>query len=148
MEERHEICPVEELPPGERKIVEISGKEIGIFNVKGNFHALRNVCPHQRAPLCKGPITGTSMTSKAREYNWIRDGEILRCPWHGWEFDIITGESIFNPHRVKTTSYEVEVESKNCTAQECVYGTKLEGDEPPVDTYQVEVEQEMVVLYL
>ncbi|MGH2549124.1 MAG: Rieske (2Fe-2S) protein, partial [Thermomicrobiales bacterium] len=55
---RHVVGRVSEVPPGGRKIVEASGRSIGIFNVNGSFHALRNSCPHQAAPLCLGAIKG------------------------------------------------------------------------------------------
>ena len=58
---KHPICHVDELPPGGRRIVELDGRSIGVFNVHGSFHAIRNVCPHQLAPLCQGTITGTSI---------------------------------------------------------------------------------------
>jgi len=133
---RHVVCRVEELPPGQRKIIEVDNKSIGVFNIGGQFYALRNVCPHQFAPLCEGRITGTRLPSEVGEYKWGMDGQIIRCPWHGWEFDITTGKSIFNPHRVRVKSYEVVVESG-------------ENDEnPAVEKYDVEVEQEMIVLVL
>lgn len=137
---RVEVCPAEDLPPGERTIVEAEGLSIGVFNVDGEFYALNNVCPHQLAPLCEGPVTGEVTAPDVGEYEMTRQGEIVRCPWHGWEFDIETGESAFNPH-LRTRTFEVELE-------ECEYGTELEGEEPPVETYDVEVEREMVVLYL
>src|SRR3954447_8286477 len=72
-----------EVAPGQRKIVEIEGRSIGIFNVHGSFYALRNRCPHQAAPLCLGAIKGMALPGKPGEYQWGREGEILRCPWHG-----------------------------------------------------------------
>ncbi len=112
MSERHVVCRVSELPPGERKIVEIGKRSIGVFNIAGEFFAILNLCPHQLAPLCKGKITGTNEHGAVGEYPWTRQGEIIRCPWHGWEFDIKTGRSIFNPHRVRTRSYAVEVSTE------------------------------------
>lgn len=106
----HPVATVGELPPGSRKIVEVDGRSIGVFNVGGRFYALRNTCPHQGAPLCLGAIGGTMADSAPGEYTPARDGEILACPWHGWEFDITTGRSIFNPHRTRVRSYEVTVQ--------------------------------------
>jgi 3-phenylpropionate/trans-cinnamate dioxygenase ferredoxin subunit len=106
----HRICHVSELPPGGRKIVELAGKSIGVFNVGGRFYALRNICPHQFAPLCEGKITGYAPPSAVGEYEWAAAGGIVRCPWHGWEFDITTGRSVFNPNRVRTQSLPVTVE--------------------------------------
>lgn len=106
----HRVCRVSELPAGARKIVELAGKSIGVFNVGGRFYALRNVCPHQFAPLCAGKITGHAPVSPVGEYAWVAAGATLRCPWHGWEFDIATGRSVFNPQRVRTQSIPVTVE--------------------------------------
>jgi 3-phenylpropionate/trans-cinnamate dioxygenase ferredoxin subunit len=136
--QNYPVCRVAELPPGGRKIVNVDNKSIGIFNVKGNFFALRNICPHQFAPLCEGKITGTTLPSKPGEYRYAREGEIIRCPWHGWEFDITTGKSIFNPHKVKVRSYDVSVEKSCIDSQE----------DPSVETFEVSVEDDVVVLHL
>lgn len=154
MEKRFEICPTEELLPGERTIVELNGHSIGVFNVDGEYHALKNDCPHQRAPLCKGKITGTTTSEVPGDVEWEDDGQILRCPWHGWEFDITTGESVFNPHKVRARSFDTAVESTESenpntdTNGGCDCGVNLEGEAPPVDTYDVDVEDEHVVVYL
>lgn len=149
MTKRFEICPVSEFPPGERRLVELDGIPIGIFNVDGTFHALQSVCPHQLAPLCEGTLTGTTAAPDVGEYEWEKDGEVIRCPWHGWEFDITTGESVFNPHRTRVRTFETTVEPPDRDRLEVdEYGTALAGDEPPVDTYDVEVEEEMVVVYV
>ena len=138
---RHVVGLVGELPPGERKIVEAEGRSVGVFNVGGRFYALRNSCPHQAAPLCLGSVTGTAEASKPGEYRWAREGEILRCPWHGWEFDITTGRSIFSPHRTRVRSYEVTVEPAD--------GTPVgDGDVESVETYPVSVEDGWVVLHV
>lgn len=137
MSKHHRICRVEELPPGARKIVEIDGKSIGVFNVHGEFHALRNICPHQFAPLCLGKITGHNAPSNVGEYNWCREGEIVRCPWHGWEFDIKTGRSVFNPHKVRTKSYPVAITPEG--AEAC-----HEAEDPSVETFPISVKSEVV----
>ena len=147
MPPRHVICPVDELPPGQRKIVEINGRSIGVFNVNGKYHAIRNVCPHQLAPLCLGKVTGTTLDCAPGEYNWGREGEIVRCPWHGWEFDITTGQSVFNPHRLRVKSYEVHVEDDAGHPCPQPGPTGAEPD-PAVETYEVGVEQQQVVLYV
>ena len=55
---KHVVATVDEIPPGERKIVELEGRSLGIFNIDGDFYAVRNICPHQGAPLCEGRLTG------------------------------------------------------------------------------------------
>lgn len=149
MVERFVVCRVEELEPGERKIVEVNARSIGVFNLHGSFHALRNVCPHQLAPLCLGRLTGTTLPSQVGEYVWGREGEIIRCPWHGWEFDVTTGRSIFNPHRVRIKSYPVVVEPAEPTASTCSAPSE---EEARVETFPVAVEAgeggDVVVLYV
>jgi nitrite reductase/ring-hydroxylating ferredoxin subunit len=121
-----------EIPPGERRIVEVGGRSIGVFNVQGSFYALRNACPHQGGPLCLGSIQGTAEPSAPGEYVWGREGRIIRCPWHGWEFDLTTGRSVFNPHDTRVRSYRVTVEPP----------------EERVETFTVTVEDGLVVLHL
>lgn len=160
MPDRIEVCPVDELPPGEKTIVEVGDLSIGVFNVDSDFYALNNVCPHQLAPLCQGTVKGYTVAPDVGEYEVTREGEIIRCPWHGWHFEIETGESVFNPHEVKARTYEATVEpavtdsddEQRDVDEECSqierYGTTLADDEPPVDTYPVEIERELVVVYV
>lgn len=102
------VGSVDEIPVGSSKIVKIGKQEIGIYNVNGEFYAVRNLCPHKGAPLCRGLVSGTTLPSKPNEYLWGREGEILRCPWHGWEFDLQTGISLIDPN-VRARTYPVEV---------------------------------------
>ena len=106
---RHVVATVDEIAPGTCKIVAVSGREIGVFNVHGEFHALINRCPHEGAALCLGPILGRFTADRPGEYRLTRHGEMLRCPWHGWEFDIKTGQSWCHPESVKARTYPVEV---------------------------------------
>jgi nitrite reductase/ring-hydroxylating ferredoxin subunit len=131
------VAQASEIPPGSRKLVELGGRSIGVFNVEGHYYALRNSCPHQGAPLCLGSIQGTAEESRPGEYIWGREGKILRCPWHGWEFDLTTGRSVFNPHRTRVRSYPVTVQD-----------TPPESEDPSVETYPVTLEDGLVVLHL
>ena len=106
----HLVCDEMELKPGDRKIITAGKRSIGVFNVKGEFFAILNICPHQLAPLAEGQVKGFCPPGPVGHFSYEREGEIIRCPWHGWEFDIKTGKSIFNPHKVKTASYPVRVQ--------------------------------------
>ena len=76
----------------------------------GQIHAYRNACPHAGAPVCRGRVSGTSMPSKVHEYIYGLDGCILRCPWHGWEFDLRSGRHIADPkNRLKEVPVEMGV---------------------------------------
>jgi 3-phenylpropionate/trans-cinnamate dioxygenase ferredoxin subunit len=107
---KHVVAALDEIPPGGRKIVEVAGRSIGVFNLGGEFFALRNRCPHQGAPLCEGRVWGALESSRPGELRYSRGGEILACIWHGWEFDIRTGQSWCDPARLRVKLYEVEVE--------------------------------------
>jgi nitrite reductase/ring-hydroxylating ferredoxin subunit len=108
--ERYVVGRVEEIPPGGRKIVTVAGRSIGIFNVNGAFFALRNRCPHQGGPLCEGALWGMLQARVPGELEYTRAGEILTCAWHGWEFDIRTGQSWCDPERLRVRRYDVSVE--------------------------------------
>jgi len=134
---KHVVAAVDEIPPGGRKIVEVAGRSIGLFNLGGEFFALRNRCPHQGAPLCEGRIWGALESTRPGEFSYSRGGEILACIWHGWEFDIRTGQSWCDPARLRVKRYEVEVEP----------GARVKG--PYVaETFPVSVEEQYVVVDL
>lgn len=98
-----------EIAPGERRLVEVKGHSVGIFNVNGQFVATLNLCPHELAPVCRGRVGGTTLTSPPGEYRWGREGEVLACPWHGWEFDLLTGKALAD-ERVRLRRYPISVE--------------------------------------
>jgi nitrite reductase/ring-hydroxylating ferredoxin subunit len=103
------VASVGEIAPGGRKIMDVDGRSIGIFNVQGTLVAALNVCPHQLAPVCRGRLGGTTLPSPAGEFRWGRDGEILACPWHGWEFDLLTGKALADDKK-RLRLYPVTVE--------------------------------------
>lgn len=105
---RYFACHCSELIDN-RKIVEVKGIELGIYCVDGTYYAWRNLCPHAAAPVCSGKITGTRMPSKVYQYEYGCDQQILRCPWHGWEFDVTTGGHLVDD-KVKLRGYPVEVD--------------------------------------
>ena len=91
---RHHVARTAELVEGRPKLVRIGGVELGIFCVGGGeYRAYRNLCPHAAAPICGGRVTAG----------------VLRCPWHGWEFDLRTGAHRTHP-ATRLESYSVEVE--------------------------------------
>ena len=108
---RHAVGRVSDIAPGQRKIVEVDGRSLGIFNVDGAFIAVLNICPHEFAPVCLGRVGGTTLVSQPGEYRWGREGEILACPWHGWEFDLLTGEALADKRRLQRFPVEVEEET-------------------------------------
>ncbi len=107
----HVIGPASEFPPGTHRVVKVRNVEIGVFNVRGRYYALPNVCTHQFGPLCEGKVDGTSACNAQTgwRYAWVRDGEIITCPWHGLEFDITTGQCLAQP-KVRLRQYRLTVE--------------------------------------
>jgi 3-phenylpropionate/trans-cinnamate dioxygenase ferredoxin subunit len=106
---RHVVAAVADIPPGTRKLVTVKGRPIAIFNLEGAFYGLFNRCPHQGGSLCDGLVTGLLESSEPGQFTYSRQGEIIRCPWHGWEFDIRTGQSHCDPTKIMTRSYNVAV---------------------------------------
>ena len=133
---RHVVATTSEIPPGTRKRVTVRGRAIAIFNVSGEFFGLFDRCPHQGAALCEGPLIGLAQSSDPGEIEYTKLGEIIRCPWHGWEFDIRTGQSWCDPDSVHARTYSVDVEP----------GASLAKGPFEAETVPVTVEHDYVVI--
>ena len=90
------VATLDEIPPGERKIVTVGRREVAIFNVGGTLYAIENLCPHQGGPLGEG---------------WL-DGTLLTCPWHGWCFDVRDGAMTLGDFSTAET-FEVRLDGRN-----------------------------------
>jgi 3-phenylpropionate/trans-cinnamate dioxygenase ferredoxin subunit len=146
---KYVVAAVDEIPPSGRKIVEISGRSIGIFNINGEFFALRNRCPHQGGPLCAGTLVGLVSATVPGEYHYSSPGRILRCPWHGWEFDVRTGQSWFDPSKVRVRSYDVTLEPappSPAADSPLLPAPGLERGPYVAETYDVSIERSQVVV--
>jgi 3-phenylpropionate/trans-cinnamate dioxygenase ferredoxin subunit len=133
---RHVVATVGELAPGTSKLVTVKGREIGLFNVNGEFFALANRCPHMGGPLCHGRIVALVQSDGPGHYRLARHEEFLRCPWHGWEFDIRTGQSWCDPKDLKIRQFAVSVEA----------GETLVKGPFVAETFAVSVEENYVVV--
>jgi len=100
MSERVTVAKTDEIPPGTGMVAEVNGKSLAVFNVDGGFHVIDNTCVHRGGPLGEGDL----------------EGEVVTCPWHGWEFNVTTGVSVNNP--------------SSCVAS---YPVVLDGNEIKVD---------------
>jgi 3-phenylpropionate/trans-cinnamate dioxygenase ferredoxin subunit len=136
MPKKHVVAAVSEIPPGGRKLVQAGGRAIVVFNIGGEFFALSNRCPHRGGDLSKGLLTGLVLSDEPGEYQYTRLGEIIRCPWHSWEFDIRTGKSWCDPEKVRARRYGVSVEK----------GAKLIEGPYVAETFRVTVEHDYVVV--
>ena len=115
--ERHVVASAADIPPGGRKIVTVKGRKIGIFRIGDEFFGLIDRCPHQGAPLCSGEIVSRLVAPSPGDYRRTRTGEMIRCPWHCWEFDIRTGKSLCDPGSVQARSFDVAVEAGNALTE-------------------------------
>ena len=95
--QKYLVASKAEVVEGKCKIVKVKNTEFGLYYVNGQYFAWKNACPHYGAPVCKGTITGTRLPTLVYEYEYGRENEIARCPWHGWEFDLMTGEHLVDP---------------------------------------------------
>jgi nitrite reductase/ring-hydroxylating ferredoxin subunit len=93
------------------KLVDVGKFGVGVYNVSGSLHAIVNYCSHEGAPLCEGLIGGTNEAAPDEPdgLRRVKDGQILRCPWHNWEFDVTTGQNLADPKR-RVRTYDVDVD--------------------------------------
>ena len=108
---KHTVGTTKEIRPGTYKIVRVDDVEIGVFNIKGRFYAYENFCPHQGARGCLGEINETTNSSISEPILTGRTSQILRCPWHGWQFDLRTGESLIDCS-IRLKPYDLRIENQ------------------------------------
>jgi len=113
----HVVCRLAEIPAGASRRVTVNGRDIAIFNVAGQLSAIADRCPHEGASLCLGRVTGVVSASAPGEQVLERAGELVRCPWHGWEFDLKTGQSFCDPTRMKVRTFGVTVKPGEALAE-------------------------------
>jgi nitrite reductase (NADH) small subunit len=104
------VCKADELTNGQRKIVTIKNMSIVVLNNDGKLQAFNSMCPHQGAPLEFGSISGAMQSSDPQTYEYGCHNEIVRCPLHGWAFDMETGHSLFS-EKIKIRTYKVREEN-------------------------------------
>ena len=103
------VCAVADVPESGVLEVKFRGRSYAVVrDPSGGYHALRNVCPHEGAPLSAGSASRAVVGDRAGEYA-LSDQCVLRCPWHGWEFDVETGRSLTRPEAVMVRRIALEV---------------------------------------
>jgi nitrite reductase/ring-hydroxylating ferredoxin subunit len=104
------VARVADFPPGERRIVTEGRRSIGVFRVGDRFYALNNHCPHLGGPLCQGRTQSWVRSSGPGDYTVDAEDTLVACPWHGWEYDLATGQSFLGPGQPGARTYEVHIE--------------------------------------
>jgi nitrite reductase/ring-hydroxylating ferredoxin subunit len=106
------VGKVSDFANGDRKIIDVNGKSIGVFRVDDRFYAIRNRCPHQFGPLCVGTLAQRAVSDGPGDLRMDDGPPLITCPWHGWEYDLATGQSFMGPGRgnMAALSYPVTVQ--------------------------------------
>lgn len=105
------VARAQDIAEGERIIVEVEGRSVGVFNVEGRFHAVLNRCPHKGGQLCKGDIIDEVQSDGPGDWRLDASRKLIVCPWHGWEYDLDTGQSWYTPYPQRARPLPVEVRS-------------------------------------
>lgn len=143
---RHVVGKIGEIPDGGRKIVEVAGRSVGVFNIDGEFFALLNQCPHKGAELCSGgTIFGASHADTPTGEITYEPKRSIRCPWHQWEYDVRTGESFYDPANDRVRKYDVAVVPGSEVASGETSGTQAVGGYV-VEGYAVEIDDDFIVI--
>jgi nitrite reductase/ring-hydroxylating ferredoxin subunit len=149
------VSKLEDFPDGGRKIIDVNGRSVGVFRFGNTFYAVRNRCPHQWGPLCLGLIANRPVAAVPGAYQMADDEvPLIACPWHGWEYDLATGQSWMGPGHVDARTYSVGIESGSQLVAENVAEAEPEPQGPggrlpgpyKVDTVTVFVEDEYVII--
>ena len=93
MPQKTKVAATSDVPVGSCATFDVGDHKIVVYNVDGEFHATTNTCVHQGGPLGDG----------------LFDGKVVTCPWHAWQFDVCTGEALFDPG-AKIDTYPVHVD--------------------------------------
>jgi nitrite reductase (NADH) small subunit len=89
------------------RVVDVDGRRVGVISVGDEFYAIADGCPHMGASMCAGSLDGTLVPSAPHELVYGMDQRVIRCPWHGWEFDLESGRSLLEPRRFGLRTYPV-----------------------------------------
>lgn len=105
----HLVTELAGLENAKPQIFSVAGRSIGLIRSNGTVYAVRNVCPHKRAPVCRGTLKGTMLPSDPNTFVFGLENQVLQCPWHGWEFDLETGRTLCAGETKKLTLYPVTI---------------------------------------
>jgi nitrite reductase (NADH) small subunit len=112
--QRFRVAPLAAIPENGGVLADVGDREIGVFKYRGELHAYDNRCLHQGGPVCSGEVLGATtlvLGERGEALREILDEDRMRlvCPWHGWEYDLRTGQLAHDP-RYRLRRFEVSVE--------------------------------------
>jgi nitrite reductase (NADH) small subunit len=105
----HRIGRLDDFPPFQVATVEVAGRKIGVVRNGDIVYAFANRCPHHGAPMCAGKVSGTMLPSDPDQYHFALEGLVVKCPWHAYEFDLRSGESLGGVMSARLAMYHTEV---------------------------------------
>jgi len=141
------VAALSEFPPGERRIVSVGGRSIGVFRIGERFYGIRNRCPHQGGPLCLGHVLGDAVADEPGRARVSENPLRIACPWHGWEYDLASGQSFIGGSEPGVKSYGVELEPGRALADALdEQQVKLIPGPYTAETFEVRVEDDYAVL--
>jgi nitrite reductase/ring-hydroxylating ferredoxin subunit len=141
------VARARDVLDGERLLVKVAGREIGVFNVGGAYYALLNLCPHLGGPLCRGTIIGLVQATRPGEIKFDGSRKLLTCPWHAWEFDLVTGQSYCSPNRLRARRIALETAGGETVARDVEAG-RVERVAGPykAETIPIEVQDDYLIV--
>lgn len=111
-------CAEADLPPGGRRVVSVRGREVLLVRTAdGRVFGVANRCPHQGARLSAGHVSGEFECDAESGIRLTRIGEVIRCPWHNYAFDLVTGHSVLEPDRLRVAAYRLSIEGGQVTIE-------------------------------
>lgn len=107
----HYVADLDQLEEAKPAVFSVQDRSIGLIRLGDKVRAVRNLCPHKRAPVCQGRLHGTMLPSAPSSFVFGMENQVLQCPWHGWEFDLETGASLC-VGKAKLTLYPVTLKER------------------------------------
>ncbi|AEE52617.1 Rieske (2Fe-2S) protein [Haliscomenobacter hydrossis] len=108
MRQRYYFSTLDEIVEGQFTIRELGNRSVGATLLHGKPIVVLNFCPHAGAPICSGKITPKQILEASHELTLDPEHPVLRCPWHGWEFSLENGRTVFES-RLRLAYLEFEI---------------------------------------
>ena len=116
---RYRLGGISDFPDNSHQVVDVNGRQLGVFHIEGQLYALPNICPHMTGPVCEAKIlTGSLRTDEGSDWKpeWVHDGEVVVCPWHGLEYHVPTGQCLAYEH-IRIRRYKVTTEGDHVVVE-------------------------------
>ena len=106
------VGSIDDLVDGQMSIVVAGGKEVGLLRWNDKVFAVLNVCPHRGAPVCAGIVSPATVSQHTGSLELNRERPILACSWHRWEFDVRTGQALYDKAHLRTYPVSVDADGQ------------------------------------